>query len=66
MSYTATLIKRLPAPSVKKLLRDRGYTLTDVAKRMDRSHALVSRVVRKEAQSEPVWREIAQMLNGRT
>jgi hypothetical protein len=63
MSYTATHIKQMPAPSVKKLLRERGYTLTDVARRMARSHALVSRVVRKQAVSEPVLREIARILN---
>lgn len=63
MTFTASQIKALPAPSVKKLLRERGYTFMDVARRMNRSHALISRVVRKQAVSAPVLVEIARMLS---
>ena len=63
MSHTVQSIKALPAPTVKKLLRERGFTLTDVARRLDRVPSLVSRVVRKEAKSDPVWTAIAAMLN---
>jgi transcriptional regulator with XRE-family HTH domain len=65
MSHTPQTVKQLPSPSVKKLLREHGYTLMDVARRMKRSHSLVSRVVSKKATSEPVLEKIAEMLNER-
>jgi uncharacterized protein YerC len=58
-------IKSLPAPSIRKLLREHGYTYMAVARRMGRSHALVSRVVNKKAKSSHVWAVVAEMLNER-
>lgn len=66
MTYTTTHIKQMPAPTVKKLLRERGHNFSTVARLLDRSHALISRVVRKQAVSEPVLRAIARILNDET
>ncbi len=63
MAYTAEDIKTLPAPSVKKLLREAGYTMADVARRRGVSKSLVSRVVRKKHPSAPVWEDVAWCLN---
>lgn len=63
MTYTVTQIKSLPAPSVKKLLRERGWNLSTVAARRDISQSLVSRVIRKQVTSAPVLEDIAWCLN---
>lgn len=64
MSYSTDTIRQLPAPTVKRLLRERGYTLSRVAREMKRTHALVSRVVSKQSTSERVWDRIARIVNG--
>ena len=63
MNHNADEIKAMPAPSVKKLLRARGYTFSDVARRLDCVPSHVSRTVRKQSSSDRVWAEIAAMLN---
>jgi len=62
-THTATQVKRLPAPTVKRLLRQAGYSMVEVAARLDRHQSLVTRVVRKQSVSEPVWKKIAWCLN---
>jgi len=62
-THTASRVKQLPAPTVKKLLRAAGYSLIDVARLNKRHHSLVTRVVRKQSVSEPVWARIAWCLN---
>ena len=60
----ASQVKQLPAPTVKRLLREEGYTMLEVA-RMEpaRHHSLVTRVVRKQSVSNRVWERIAWCLN---
>ena len=65
MTYTIEYIKTLSAPSVKKLLREHGLTLTDVAREHRCSPSVVSRTVHKQASSKPVWQTMAKLLNGR-
>lgn len=58
-TLTASQIKRLPAPTVKKLLREAGYTFTAVAQLPPpRHYSLITSVVKKRAQSNPVWERI--------
>lgn len=63
MTYTVSHIRALPAPSIKKLLREAGYTLSDVAARRVVAPSLVSRVVRKQVTSLPVLEDIVHCLN---
>ena len=65
VTYTVTYLKTLPAPSVRKLVREAGYTLREVGrrKRPPCSHSIVSRTIRKHVASEPVWEAIAFCLN---
>ena len=68
-AYTVPYLKSLPAPSVRKLLRDAGYTMRQVGLvKRDRdgqraAHTVVSRVIRKQMASAPVWEAIAYCLN---
>jgi len=62
-TYTVTHIKTLPAPTVKKLLREAGHNFSSVALRRQKRPSLVSRVVRKKSTSLPVWEDIAWALN---
>ncbi len=63
-THDATRIKSLPMPSVKRLLREAGYTMSDVARlKPVRHHSLVWRVIRKQSKSEAVWARIAWCLN---
>lgn len=59
----ATRIRALPAPSVKRLLREAGYNMSDVARLNGRHHSLVWRVIRKQSKSDAVWQRIAWCLN---
>lgn len=63
-SLTASQIKRLPAPTVKRLLREAGYTLTAVAQ-LDppRHYSLITSVVKKRSVSKRVWERIEWCLN---
>lgn len=65
VTYTVTYLKSLPAPSVRKLVREAGYTLREVGrrKRPACSHSIVSRTIRKQVASEPVWQALADCLN---
>jgi hypothetical protein len=63
MTHTATHIKRLPAPTVKRMLRGAGHTYSSVASRRDVHPSLVSRVVRKQATSEAIWEDIVWALS---
>jgi hypothetical protein len=62
-THSATRIKTLPAPSVKRLLREAGYTMSDVARLNRRHHSLVWRVIRKQSKSDAVWARIAWCLD---
>lgn len=63
-TLTASQVKRFPAPTVKRLLREAGYTMVAVA-RMDppRHYSLITSVVKKRSVSRPVWERIAWCLN---
>lgn len=61
-THDATRIKTLPAPSVKRLLRQAGYTMSDVARLNDRHPSLVWRVIRKQSKSKKVWARVAWCL----
>lgn len=63
MTYTVSHIKTLPAPTVKRLLREAGHNLSSVARLRDVAPSLVSRVVSKKTVSVPVWEDIARCLN---
>ena len=63
VSRIASRIKALPAPSVKRLLRTAGYTMSDVARLNRRHHSLVWRVIRKQSKSDAVWQRIAWCIN---
>lgn len=63
MTYTVTQMKALPAPTVKRLLREVGHNLTSVARRRQVAPSLVSRVVSKQVSSRPVWEDIVWALN---
>lgn len=62
MNHPSTLQKHRRAPTVKRLLRERGYNLTDVARLAGVHKTLVSRVVRKQATSARVWTVIEELL----
>ena len=64
MSHQASQLKTLPAPTVKKLLRDAGWNMAAVAA-LDpaRNRSLVARVVKKQIVSDPVWERISWCLN---
>jgi hypothetical protein len=64
VTHTASQVKQLPAPTVKKLLREAGYTMVEVARmKPARHHSLVTRVVKKQSVSGEVWKRIAWCLN---
>lgn len=63
ITYTVAHAKSLPAPTVRKLLRERGLTMADVARAHGCAHSVVSRVVRKQVTSNPVWTSLVAMLN---
>lgn len=67
MDHNLTQIKSLPAPSVKKLLRERGfrYPTVQMARIAGCNPSHVSRVIRKQATSDPVWSIIADCIDGR-
>jgi hypothetical protein len=63
-THDVTRIKALPAPSVKRLLREAGYNMSDVARLKPLRHpSLVWRVIRKQSTSDAVWQRIAWCLN---
>ncbi len=69
VTHNVTHIKRLSAPTVKRMLREAGHTYSSVARRRDVFPSLVSRVVRKQTSSAPIWEDIVWALNhpnGRT
>lgn len=55
-------ISKLPAPSVRKLLREAGRNMSDIARHLRIHPSVVSRVVAKKASSAPVWEEIARVI----
>ena len=63
MTHTVTEVKQKSAPSVKKLLREAGYSLTDVAARRDVYPSAVSRTIRKRATSDLIWGDVVWCLN---
>jgi hypothetical protein len=63
MAYTLEYIKGLPAPSVKKLLREANHNLSSVARRRQIAPSIVSRVVSRQVTSWPVWEDIVWALN---
>ena len=63
MTHTVSSVKRLRAPSVKKLLRERGYTMADVARNIGVNHSVISRAVRKKGASDRALAEVARLLN---
>jgi hypothetical protein len=62
-THTVSHIKRLSAPTVKRLLREAGHSYSSVARRRNKMASLVSRVVRKQATSAPIWEDIVWALN---
>jgi len=63
VTQSVTHIKRLSAPTVKRLLREAGHNYSSVARRRGVFPSLVSRVVRKQAISAPIWEDIVWALN---
>lgn len=64
MSHQPSQLKTLPAPTVKRLLREAGWSMADVAAiKPARNRSLVARVVRKQIVSEPIWARIAWCLD---
>jgi hypothetical protein len=63
MTHTASYTKRLPAPSIRKLLRETGWTQAEVAHRHGCQQSFVSRVIAKQFASDPLWTTIAWCLN---
>jgi hypothetical protein len=63
MTHTVSEVKQKSAPSVKKLLREAGYSLSDVAARRGKDPSAVSRVVRKHATSDLIWADVVWCLN---
>jgi len=63
MTHTIDDIRHMRAASVNKLLRERGLTQGDIAKRRGVDPSLVSRVIRKQAVSEAVLEDIVILLN---
>jgi hypothetical protein len=63
--YTVGYLKTLPVQTLKKMLREAGYTQREVGrlKRPPCSHVSVNRVIRKQQSSQPVWEQIAWCLN---
>lgn len=61
-THSVTHIKSLPAPTVKRMLREAGHSYSSVARRRTVQPSLVSRVVRKQAISTPVWEDIVWAL----
>jgi len=53
----------MPAPTVKRLLREAGHTLRSVAARRQVAPSLVSRVVSKQVTSRPVLEDLAWAMN---
>lgn len=62
-THSVSSLKSLPAPSVKRLLRRAGHSYASVSRRRQIAPSLVSRVVRKQAISTPVWEDIVWALN---
>jgi len=62
-THTVSSLKAMPAPSVKRLLRQAGHSYASVARRRMVAPSLVSRVVRKQAISTPVWEDIVWALH---
>ena len=70
MSYTTDSLRAMPPKRIKRLLLRRGWTLTKVGKTYPGrpngvTQPMVSRLLFKQAKSEPLWRHIAKILNGR-
>lgn len=63
MTYSVMQIKTMPAPTVKRLLREAGHTLRSVAARREVAPSVVSRVLRKQVTSRPVLEDIVWALN---
>lgn len=61
--YTAAYIKSLPTGTIKRLLREAGYTQRDVARHHGCSHVNINRVIRKRMSSGPVWESVVFLLN---
>ena len=61
--YTTTYIKALPTGTIKRLLREAGYSQSDVARYHGCSHVNVNRVIRKQMNSAPVWESLVFLLN---
>ena len=63
MTYTRAYIKTLPAPSIRKLLREAGWTQKAIAERHGCRQSVVSHLVRKGIESGPLWDTISWCLN---
>ena len=64
MSHHSAHLKTLPAPTLRKMLREAGWSLAAVAAvEPRRDPTLVVRVVRKQIVSDPMWERIAWCLN---
>ena len=61
--YTTAYIKSLPTGTIKRMLREAGYTQRDVARYHGCSHVNVNRVIRKQMNSRPVWESVVFLLN---
>ena len=64
-TYTVPYIKSLPAPRIRKLVREAGYTLREIGrlKKPPVAHSVVGRTIRKQIASDPVWDALVHCLN---
>lgn len=62
-TYSVAYLKKTKAQTIKRLLREAGYTQRDVARTHGCSHVVVNRTIRKKDASDPIWRTIARMLS---
>ena len=61
--YSIAYIKALPTGTIKRLLREAGYTQRDVARYHGCFYVNVNRVIRKQMTSGPVWESVVFLLN---
>ena len=61
--YTVAYLKTLPAPTLKRLLRQAGESQRSVARYHGCSHVTVNKTIRRQITSQPVWLALAAVLN---
>ncbi len=55
-------LKHVPAPTVKRILREKGLTQTDVARMLGVTPQLVCQVIRRKAKSSRVSEKLRELI----